>query len=472
MKKKISDKVIKAIIPFIVLAIIWVIPVPEGLTKNGWLFLGVFLAVVTGLILEPVPSALIGFAGVSFAAVLGLTGDAGQSISWALSGFSNTVIWLIFTAFMIALGYQKTGLGKRISLIMVKYLGKSSLGLGYAVALSDLFLSPFMPSNTARSAGTVYPVAINIPWIFNSTPDHEPRKLGSYLMWVGIASTCVTSSMFLTALAPNLLAIEFIAEGTGHIISWAEWAKIMLPLMLPTFLLTPWLIYIIYPPYQKHSPKAPAWADSELKKLGSLTKKEILMGLLAGVALIMWIFGEKIGIHPTTTAIAVVSVMIFLNVITWDDLISRKEAVNILLWFASLVAMASGLEKVGVLSWIGANTEVLLMQMSPVMVILSILFIFYFLHYFFASITAHTTALMPLFVAVAARILSAEQLIPFLILLAGSLGIMGILTPYATGPSPVWYGTGYISQSRWWAMGALFGAIYFIVLLVGAFIFI
>lgn len=49
------------------------------------------------------------------------------------------------------------------------------------------------------------PVAINIPHIFDSYPDKDPRKLGAYISWVAIATTCITSSMFLTALAPNLL---------------------------------------------------------------------------------------------------------------------------------------------------------------------------------------------------------------------------------------------------------------------------
>ncbi|MDX9796901.1 MAG: anion permease, partial [Arcobacteraceae bacterium] len=55
---------------------------------------------------------------------------------------------------------------------------------------------------------------------------------------------------------------------------------------------------------------------------------------------------------------------------------------------------------------------------------------------------------------------------------AGSLGVMGIITPYATGPSPIWYGAGYISQARWWALGAIFGALYLVFILIGAFIFI
>lgn len=216
------SQMVKYIIPIAVLVIFWFLPAPAGLSENAWHFLAIFFAVVVGLVIEPVPAALIGMVGISLTAGLGLMGSSSkENIEWALSGFSNTVIWLIFAAFMFALGYKKTGLGRRISLIMIKYLGKSSLGLGYAVAFSDLILAPFMPSNTARSAGTIYPIASNIPLIFDSTPDHDPRKLGSYISWVAISITCVTSSMFLTALAPNLLAVDLIAKGTGNVISWS-----------------------------------------------------------------------------------------------------------------------------------------------------------------------------------------------------------------------------------------------------------
>lgn len=463
---------LKLFSPLIVLALLWFIPAPEGLSANAWHFLAVFLAVVVGLIIEPVPAALVGFTGISFVAAIGLMGNAKESITWALSGFSNSVIWLIFAAFMFALGYKKTGLGKRVSLVMVKYMGKSSLGLGYAVAFSDLVLAPFMPSNTARSGGSVYPVAINIPHIFNSYPDNEPRKLGAYISWVAIATTCITSSMFLTALAPNLLAVDLIAKSSGHVITWGEWAAVMLPLMVPLFLITPWLIYVIYPPTQKQSPEAPAWAAEELKKLGAITFKEYLMAGLATVALFLWIFNKEFGIDSTTVAICIVAIMVLTNVITWDDLISNTAAFNVLIWFASLVAMASGLQKVGILTWIGAGTQATLSGLSPMTLIVSLLVIFFLLHYFFASVTAHVTALVPIFMAIAVNLLTPEQVVPFTIILAGSLGVMGIITPYATGPSPIWYGAGYISQAKWWGLGAIFGALYLAVIILGAFIFI
>lgn len=475
-----SKQTMKLLAPVLVILVLWFIPAPEGLSSNAWHFLAVFLGVVVGLIIEPVPAALVGLTGVAFAALLGLVADpakakpASQSISWALSGFSNSTIWLIFAAFMFALGYKKTGLGKRISLVMVKYMGKSTLGLGYAVAFSDLVLAPFMPSNTARSGGSIYPVAINIPHIFDSWPDKEPRKMGAYIAWVAIATTSVTSSMFLTALAPNLLAVGMVEKSTlAHTISWGEWASIMLPLMIPLFLLTPWLTYVLYPPTQKKSPEAPAWAAEELKKLGSITKRELLMAALAVIALIFWIFAGDLGVDSTTTAISIVAIMALAGVITWDDLLENKAAFNTLIWFATLVAMADGLKRVGILDYIANHAQAMLSGLSVTAIIIALLVLFYVLHYFFASTTAHTTALFPMFLTIiVSGLIPAEQVIPVVILMIGSLGVMGIITPYGTGPSPLWYGAGYISQARWWALGAIFGLLYLVFIILGVFIFV
>ena len=113
-----SSRTIKLLAPVLVVLVMWFIPAPEGLSQNAWHFLAIFLGVVIGLILEPVPAALVGFTAISVVALLGLVGDSKESVKWALSGFSNSVIWLIFAAFMFAAGYKKTGLGRRVSLII------------------------------------------------------------------------------------------------------------------------------------------------------------------------------------------------------------------------------------------------------------------------------------------------------------------------------------------------------------------
>lgn len=54
----------------------------------------------------------------------------------------------------------------------------------------------------------------------------------------------------------------------------------------------------------------------------------------------------------------------------------------------------------------------------------------------------------------------------FALILALELGIMGILTPYGTGPSPVYFGSGYLPASDYWRLGAIFGVIYIAVFLL------
>jgi len=389
-----------------------------------------------------------------------------DEIKWALAGFSNGTVWLIFIAFMFALGYEKTGLGKRISLVLIKKLGKRTLGLGYAVALADLALAPFMPSNTARSGGTIFPIIKNIPGLYGSTPDNEPRKIGGYLMWVALATTCVTSSMFFTGLAPNLLAMSLVEKTIGLKFTWMEWFTAFAPVGIILFLAVPWLTYVLYPPTMKTSEDAPKWAASELTKLGPMTGKEWAMAGLACLALLGWIFAGDY-LDATLVALIALTLMILFDVINWNDLLGNKQAWNVLFWFATLVTLADGLGKVGFLKWFATTAAGAMVGYSPNTIIILLLVLFFVVHYLFASLTAHVTALMPVFLTTAAAI-PGVNLRTLALLLCLSLGLMGIITPYATGPSPIYYGSGFISRKDFWLQGFIFGAIFLgVLLLVG-----
>ena len=138
------------------------VPIPEGLTANAWYYFALFVAVVIALILEPIPAAAVGLIGVTAAAVsLLVMPKPADAIKWALSGFQDGTVWLIFVAFMFALGYEKTGLGRRVALNLVKWLGKKTLGLGYAVALGG-----------SRSC-TLYPIEYSPQWRNDFSSDQK-----------------------------------------------------------------------------------------------------------------------------------------------------------------------------------------------------------------------------------------------------------------------------------------------------------
>jgi len=96
---------------------------------------------------------------------------------------------------------------------------------------------------------------------------------------------------------------------------------------------------------------------------------------------------------------------------------------------------------------------------SSTIAILALVVIFFVSHSVFASVTVHVTAMQPVILAVGATI--AGMPMPKLaLLLCLILGIMGIITPYGTGPSPVYYGSGYLPPADYWRPGAIFGTIF------------
>jgi len=452
--------------PLVVALVIVLLPPPDGLSVNAWRYFGLFAGVVVGIIAEPIPAAAVGLMGVVLAAVLGLVhAEVGEATDWALSGFGNDTVWLIFAAYMLALGYAKTGLGKRIALWLIRTLGKRTLGLGYAIALADLFLAPFMPSSTARSGGTIYPIISNIPGLFGSKPHEASRKkIGSYLMYTALATTCVTSCIFLTGHASNLLALSLIAETTNVSITWADWFKGFAPVGIILFPLVPLLLYKIYPPEIRESPDAALWAQDELRKMGPMSRRERTMFTLALVALAIWIAGGEY-VEAAIAAILIILLMVILGVVSWDDILRNTSAWNMLIWFATMVTLARGLAETKFVEWVGQSIAPMLSTLGTSAAIVLLVGTFYYMHYLFASTSAHTSALLPGFLGVAALIPDVSPMTGAL-LLAYPLGLIGILTPYGIGPSPIYYGGGYIPGRDFWIYGFILGLIFFLVYMV------
>ena len=467
-----KKRLILMFLPILVAVLLLLVPVPEGLEPYAWHFFAIFIGVIIGLIFEPLPGAVIGLTGVVVIAlfspwVLFSSAElanpnfklASESFKWAVSGFGNSTVWLIFGAFMFAAGYDKTQLGRRLALILVKYLGRRSLTLGYAITFADLLLAPFTPSSTARSGGTIYPIIANLPPLYGSKPnDPSARKIGSYLMWVGIAASCITSSMFLSALAPNLLALALVKSIIGFDISWGMWFLAFLPLGVLLILTMPLLVYWFYPPEVKVNDEVPRWASNELEKLGRLSRNEILLLVLVCCALLMWIFATA-WIEPAMAALLVVVLMLWTGVLNWNDITSNKPAWNTFAWFATLVALADGLARVGFIAWLGKEGGQLLDGIPPEVAAVMLLVAFFLLHYLFASTTAHTTALLPAMLTIAAAIPGINMPV-YCLMMVTSLGLMGIITPYGTGPSPIFYGSGYLPTKDYWRLGTIFGAIF------------
>lgn len=461
----------KTFAPLVVWLAIYLWPVPPGLNANQWHYFAVFAAVITGLILESMPVGAVGFIGLTVAGVGGyIESDPGKSLRWMLAGFAESTVWLIVGAFVFSIGYRKSQLGRRIALLLVRSLGTNTLGLGYAVAMSDFLLAPATPSNTARSGGIVYPIISNIPRIYGSEPGPTAGKIGTYVMWTAFAATAVTSSLFFTALAPNAAALAIAKKTVGIDVSWAQWFIGFAPLGILLMILVPLISYAVCRPEVRRSPEISEWAGKELVEMGPMSRNEWIMFALILLAMFLWITGSTpdirvpfLGsnfINPTTVVFIVISLMLVTGVIEFHDIVSEKSAWEVFFYFTSLLTLASGLNEIGFIKWVATEYAKPLIGLSPPTVMVLLVALFFWIHYFFSSITSHAAAVLPVVLAVGSGI--PDMPVATLALLCMySLGLMGVISPYATGPAPMYFGSGYIGKGQFWGFGLLFGLMYF-----------
>ena len=426
-------------------ALLYFVPIP-GFTPVQQHLLAVFLATVVSLVAQPVP---MGVSLMVALAVLGLTRTV--PANKVLSGFSNQTVWLIFTAFLFARAVTATGVGMRIAYLFIRRFGHSSLTLGYSVAASDLVLAPFVPSDTARGGGIIYPITRSLAAVFDSAPGPTAARLGTFLILVGYHATYTSSGMFLTSMAANPLIAEFALKIAHVELTWIRWALgAAVPGML-SMILVPYLLYRMYPPEIRNTEAARTMANEELHRMGRMSRDErwlwvILIAVMAG-----WVTSPIHGVPNAFVALAGVSAMLIFRVLSWQDLLSEHKAWDALVWFAPLLMMADQLQESGVIAIISKSMFVHIKGWPWGIALFVLVTAYLYIHYAFASMTAQITALYPSFLA-AALLTGAPPLLAALPLAYFS-NLNACLTHYGTGSAPVYFGAGYVSQANWWKIG-------------------
>ncbi|MDR2977409.1 MAG: anion permease [Streptococcaceae bacterium] len=450
----------KFIVPIAIGLVIWLLsPIkPDSLSLAAWHMFAIFVASIAALITKPLPIGAVALIGFTLTVLTGTL-----PMSTAITGFGNASIWLIALAFFLSRGIIKTGLGRRIALLFVEKFGKKTLGLAYSIMGVDLILAPATPSNTARAGGIVFPIVQSISKSLGSDPeDHTEGKVGSFLTFCAYQANVVTSAMFLTAEAGNPIAYAFALKAGIHM-SWLLWFVGALVPGIVALLLAPLVIYKLYPPQVKETPNAKEWARKELKAQGPITVAEKIMLGDFILALLLWVAGSFIGMDATTVGFIAITILLLTGVLNWKDILNESGAWNTFFWFSVLVMMAGQLNELGFIPWLSSSIGQYLHGIPWFAVLAIVAVAYFYIHYLFASETAHTTALYS-----AALALTLTGGVPPMLaaLMLGYFGnILGSTTHYASGPAPILFGSGYVKQNDWWRLSFVTGLMYIIIFL-------
>lgn len=431
---------------------LWLIPVPDGVEPRAWQLLAVFVATMVGIVLRPMPMGAMAFVAAAFAVISGTL-----TIAEATAGFGNTTVWLVVAAFFIATAFIKTGLGTRIAFLFMRALGKRSLGLAYGLVATDLVLAPAIPSNTARAGGVIFPILKSLCISLGSdAAQGTERRIAGFLTFTAYQGVVVTSAMFLTAMAANPLTTQLAAQ-QGVEITWASWAVAACVPGVLSLLVVPLLIYRLYPPEITHTPEAPELAERRLREMGAMTRDERILLTVFVFLLTLWILGAELGISATATAMAGVGAMLATGALAWEDILNERAGWDTLIWFAVLVMMASQLGELGLLAWFTERVSGVLVGGHWLPAFLGLSLIYFYAHYFFASATAHVSAMYAPFLALALAVGTPPVLAA--LVLAFFSNLFASMTHYGTAPAPILFGSGNVDIGTWWKLGALISVV-------------
>jgi DASS family divalent anion:Na+ symporter len=372
-------------------------------------------------------------------------------------------VLLVVVAFLVAQAVVKSGLGRRISLLIVSAFGRSPLGLAYSVVLTDALIAPAFPSNTARG-GVLFPVVLSLAQGAGSKPeDPEGRRLGGYLMFTGMASLAISSALWLTATSVNPIGAQIAAQ-FGVAIGFGWWLTAASAPTLAAILLLPLVVRRLFPPGVSETPDAPRAARAALASMGSMTRDELITAAAFAVMVTGWILAGSLKLNVTAVAFAGLGVLLATSVLTVDDIAKQGDTLVTFLWLAVLFALSGQLNEVGFMGYVGERLASGLEGLPWQVVYVALLVLYVLLHYFFVSQSSQVLALLAVFVAVGVQNGVPAPLMCFALLFASSY--FSVITPQGGSQNVIFVASGYLTQRELYRLGLLSTAFFFTVFLL------
>lgn len=398
------------IVAFVILLGIMLIPTPAGLTTAGHRMLGilVFSVVVwmTECISYPVSAAVI-MALMAFLlgtapnvidphALLGTS----KGLSMALAGFSNTSLALVGAALFLAAAMMKTGLDKRIALMVLAKIGAKTNRVLAGVIFVGFLLSFFVPSTTARVSCMV-PIVLGIITTFGVS---RKSKFAGVMMIAVAQADSIWNVGIKTAAAQNMIAVNFIEKQLGQYISWGDWFITAAPFSILMSIALYYVLLKLMPPEMDEVKGGQETIQRELAKLGKMSSDERKLMIISLILLGFWSTEKSLHSFDTSsTTIVAITIMLLpkIGIMNWKEA-QERIGWGTLLLFGVGISLGSAILSTKAAAWI-ANCMVTTFGFTDMSTfgILAVLAAFLIIiHLGFASATALSAAMIPIIISI------------------------------------------------------------------------
>lgn len=288
-----------------------------------------------------------------------------------------------------------------------------------------------------------------------STPDHNPRAIGSYLSMLLYIVTMTTGITFLTGYAANTVAWSLASEILKLDISWLQWTTAFIVPSLVILVVSPWLMYKIYKPTIGVIDNKRI-AREGLEAIGPMSRNEkILLGLFV-LAIAGWATSSYTKVNSTGVVLGFIALGILFGVLDWKKIAVNEQVWSTLAWYGGILGMAGALNKFEFFSWMAHQLQLYVdfSSFSHLGLLLLLVVAGTACRYLFVSCGAYMASVLPVqfTIGLAAGLPVWDMFLVFL-----TCGVMGALvTHYANAAGPVLFGGGYVPVKVWWIIGLFF----------------
>ena len=422
---------------------IFFLPSPSGLTESAWLVSAVAVLMVTWWATEAIPIPVTSLLPLALFPILGVT-----SIETAALPYANKNIYLFLGGFLIALSIERSGLHKRLALIMIKRLGSDGPKLIGGFMLVSALISMWV-MNTSTTL-MLLPIGLAICSVVAKTvPNMSEKDKGNFdkalLLSIAYAAT-IGGMSTLVGTAPNIVFSSFMQEVYNLEISMVDWMKLGVPvaifmLALAWFILTK----VVYPVNFAASDETKRTLSKMLYDMGPMSKDEFRVGIVFSIAAGLWMFRSLIDnyvIGLTDAGIAIIiAIALFIipssgrkgELLAWEQ--SSKLPWGLLLLFGGGLSLGVQINDTGLGLWIGQSLVSL--KTVPLMIlVMAVAALIIFLTEVTSNV-ATTSTFLPVFGAVAVAVGVTPEVLTVPVVLAASCAFM---LPVATPPNAIVYG--------------------------------
>ena len=431
----------------VLFALLLLLPPPAGMTPAAWRTAATGILMAVWWITEAIPIPATALVPLVLFPLLGVA-----PIGAAAAPYANPVIFLFLGGFLIAAALQRCGLHRRMALTIISLVGTSPRRLVGGFMAATAFISMWV-SNTATVV-MLLPMALSVLTLVESRGGRgaADANFGVTLL-LGLAYAASIGGVgTLIGTPPNALLAGFMDEAYGVRIGFVEWMLLGVPLVLVALPLT-WLLLtrVLYPVPGEDVGGGADLIRSELRRLGPLSRAELLVGGITALTAIAWVTRPLIddvipGISDAGIAVGGALLLFVIPpggrerspLLGWED--AQQLPWGVLLLFGGGLSLADAIEETGLATWIGEALGAVA-AWPPLLVVLTATTVIVFLTEL-TSNTATAAAFLPVVAALAVGIGADPLLLAVPVALGASCAFM---MPVATPPNAIVYGSGRLT---------------------------